>query len=97
MRLLQVEMNVPTAAGPGTSALARDLRNACVQVGQTFTGSLSIQVSLDGQGLYWQTIHTGIAAPGLFQIGYPASHVRVVVSSLTGVAPRTFLAGYYED
>jgi hypothetical protein len=92
MRLESVVLTVPAAPGNGASAKVRDLTTKYVQVGGTFTGSLNIEVSLNGTD-YVPTV-AGITAPGLFEVPEPATYVRMAVGSLSSGTPTATLNGY---
>lgn len=86
-------LQVPTAIGVGDAQPVKDLRDKCVAVTGTFSATVVIEVSLDG-GTNYLAIGAGTAAPGLFQVAYPATHVRVRVTAFSSGAPKVQLAGY---
>lgn len=92
MRHSYQPLNVSSSVGAGTPQACRDLRDKAIQIAPAFTGNLNIEVSLDN-GAHFFAIITGLTAPGLTAIPWPATHVRVNTISLTGTAPNVILAG----
>lgn len=93
MNLYKISLDVPTAAGVGAPKPLRDIQlEKCVQVAGTFTANLSIEVSLDGT--HYQAVVTGVTAPGIHQLPYPAATVRVRTVSFASGAPVVTVAGY---
>lgn len=95
MRLETYQLNVPaTAPNTGTSQNVRDLREKYVQIGGTFTGlSLTVEVSLNG-GTDFAVSGAALTAKGIVSIPEPATHIRVVLGSLSTGAPTVTLGGY---
>ena len=97
MRLESLRLVVPAAPGNGTAQLVRDLSNKYVQIGGgAFTGSLTIEVSLNG-GVDFAQTGAAITAPGIVVVPEPATHVRVVTGSLSAGTPTATIAGHLRD
>lgn len=94
MRLDSLPLTVPSTPSAGPSQNVRDLREKYVQIGGPgFTGSLTIEVSLNN-GADFHLSGAAITATGIVSIPEPATHVRVVVGSLTGAPPTACINGY---
>jgi hypothetical protein len=94
MRLESYPLNIKATAGNGTSQLVRDLREKYVQIGGgAFTGSLQVEVSLNGGTDYFAS-GAAITAPIVFSIPEPATHIRIVTGSLSLGAPTACVNGY---
>lgn len=94
MRLESYSLNIKATAGSGTSQLVRDLREKYVQVGGgAFTGSLQVEVSLNG-GTDFYASGAAITAPIVFSIPEPATHIRIVTGSLSAGTPTACVNGY---
>lgn len=93
MRIFTQGLAVPGAVGVGAAQLVRDFQSMAVQVIGAFTGSLTIEISLNG-GADYAAASAAITAPGLFNIPWPATHIRVRVVSLTGAPPAVAFAGF---
>jgi hypothetical protein len=97
MRLEYFPLVVPGTPGNGTAQLVRDLKDKYVQIGGgSFTGSLTVEVSLNG-GVDFATSGAAFTAPGIHSVPEPATHVRVVTGSLSAGAPTATVAGYLRD
>lgn len=97
MRLIYTTLQVPSTVGSfvGTSKLVEDLQDKWVQVTGPFSGSFTIEASLD-KGAHFVAVQTGITAPGLWSVPVAASHMRVV-GTLTSGTPVVHLAGRNEN
>lgn len=94
MRLESYPLNIKATAGAGVSQYIRDLREKYLQIGGgAFTGSLTVEVSLNGGTDFAQT-GSAITAPGIVAIPEPATHIRIVTGSLSAGSPTATLAGY---
>lgn len=96
MRLEHYALNVPGTTPPvtGTSQNIRDLRLKYVQIGGgVFTGSLSLEVSLN-DGVDFFLSGAARTAQGIWEVPEPATHIRVLVNSLSAGTPTVTLAGY---
>jgi hypothetical protein len=93
MAVYSLSLNVPTGVGVGSSQSVRDMREKTVQVIGAFTGSLNIEVSLDG-GANFTPSSTAITAPGLKSVPEPATHLRLRATAMSGTAPTAVVAGF---
>lgn len=97
MRLEYFSLVVPAVAGNGAAQLVRDLKDKYVQIGGgAFTGSLTVEVSLNG-GTDFAVSGAAFTAQGIHSIPEPATHIRVVTGSLSAGAPTATVAGYLRD
>lgn len=91
MRHFIYALQVPSAVGVGVPYRTDSIEDIAVQVNNTFTGTIAIEVSLDGAEFYPVA---SVTAPGLYDIPWPAKAIRANVSALTGAAPVAVVAGY---
>jgi hypothetical protein len=94
MRLESYTLNVKATAGAGTSQNVRDLTGKYVQIGGgAFTGSLQVEVSLNG-GTDYAASGAAFTAPGIVTIPEPATHIRINTGSLSAGTPTACVNGY---
>ena len=93
-QLFTLPLPVLATAGSAQSVMTRDMQNKWVQFTAPFTGSLTVEVSLDN-GNTFVAAGAAVTAPGLVSVPQPATHVRVTTGSLSAGTPAAVIAGFY--
>jgi hypothetical protein len=96
MRLYSLKLAVPSNVGAGGAQRVRDLTGKYVQIIGAFTGSLTVEVSLD-DGNNFVASGGAITAPGIVEVKEPATHMRLRATSMSGTAPTAVVAGFNYD
>jgi hypothetical protein len=89
-------LQIPATVTAGATQTCRDLREKYIQIFGTFSATLSIEVSLNG-GADFFAVLTGLTAPGLHPIPYPATHVRVRTTTFGSGVPAAVIAGFDDN
>jgi hypothetical protein len=87
-----IPLDVPAAVGVGKSSNVFRFRDKTVQISGPFTGSLQLEVSLDGND--YEPVGPVVTAPGLFTIPFTVEFLRVRVAVLTSGTPKAVAAGF---
>jgi hypothetical protein len=90
----QFALDVPTAVGVGKAVNIFRFRDKTVHVIGPFTGSLMLEISLDGDS--YGNFGAAIGAPAFLRLDLTAAFLRVRVSALTAGTPRAVFAGFDE-
>lgn len=83
-------MNVLASVGAGVAVLTKPYRNLWVQVTGTFSATLAIEASLDGENYI---VIASVAAASLVEVPVPAAYVRINTTAFTSGAPAATLIG----
>jgi hypothetical protein len=87
-------LEVPAEVGVGAPMSIFRFRDKTLHVIGPFTGSLMLEVSVDGE--HYGDFGNAISAPAFIRLELTASLLRVRVSKLTAGTPRVLFAGFDE-
>lgn len=81
-----------TQTGTSASRLVERFRDKTVQVGGTFTATVAVEGSMDGNS--WIVIGTPTSAPAFVLVPQAVVHLRVNVTAFTDGEPVAIFGGF---
>jgi hypothetical protein len=90
----KIRMEVVAAVGVGRAENVLRFRDKFVQVYGTFSATLQLEASIDGNAYF--AVGPAVSAPGVLPFPETAEFARVRTTAFTSGAPEATLAGFDE-
>lgn len=90
--IVPLNLPVPLAVGVGSPSYVFNLRDKTVQVTGTFTATLKLEGSVDGNN--YQQIGVDITAPTIVSVLLAVQFLRIRVSAFTSGTPSVVASGF---
>jgi hypothetical protein len=85
-------LSIPTAVGVGAAANVFRFRDKTVQISGTFSATLQLEGSIDGNA--FQAIGSSTSTTALISVPFAVQFLRVRVTAFTSGTPTAVVAGF---